>query len=682
MGLQAERNLRITSSAWEEKLLLDSFSGREAMSSLFEFELQLSSLDDAIAPKSMIGQPLGFSLHLSDDNERFFHGIVQRFSAGDVDERGYRHYRAHVVPALWKLTKRVDCRTFQGVTVGDVISKLLSEHGISGSTLSGIDSGALECCVQYMESDFDFMSRLLEDWGLYYFFKHEKTAHKLVIAGDTGSYGKCADVGHGDQIDRWEHSWTAISGKQAGRDYDYIAPTNNSEQGEKTKLASPLALMLDVYEYPLRADINTSDKAVNSSRQKKVLARIETQEAQHESISGSGNSPQFSPGHKFQLTHHDAKSETAKDWLVVQVEHEGNEPELSGGAHASAYSNTFTCAPADLVFRPAHRTARPKVFGLQTAMVVEEASTDPAKYGRVRVRFHWQRAAHAANLGWVRVAQSMAGKGFGAQFMPRVGHEVVVSFLDGDPDHPLIVGAVYNEDNREPYELSANVSQSGIKTQSYPDGAADQFNEILLEDKKDAEIFHIQAQKDMTRLVKNDDSTDVGNDQSITVKHDCIESVGHDRTLTIDNNQSDTVTKDKTMSIGEKLTESVGKTMALSVGENRTITVGKSLTEDVTENATYTVGKDSSTTVSGKMTLDVTKDVTITVAGKQSESITKELTIAAKKIQLTGEDEISIVSGSAKIVLKKSGDISIEGGKITVKGSSDVIVKGSKVAAN
>jgi type VI secretion system secreted protein VgrG len=682
MGLQAERILRITSSAWEEKLLLDSFSGREGLSQLFEFDLHLSALDDAIAPADIIGQALGFAVHASVEGERFFHGYVKSFSAGDVDERGYRHYRARIVPDLWKLTKRFNCRTFAGVAVENIISNLLGEHSISDHSIAATGSGYPECCVQYQETDFDFISRLLEDLGLYYYFKHDKNAHKLVVAKDVGAYDYCGSVGHGVEIASWEHSWTTISGVHLGRDYDYLTPTDNAVQSEQTTLASPLALMLDVYEYPVRVDLETGSKSSNSDRQNKVRARIEAQEAGHETATGTGSSVRFAAGHKFQLSRHDASSETSKNWVLVEVKHDATEAAHGSGHQQSSYANSFECIPAEVPYRPPLSTARPRIFGLQTATVVDEAATDPAKFGRVRVRFPWQRDDYGANLGWVRVAQTMAGKGYGSQFMPRLGHEVVVSFIDGDPDRPLIVGSVYNADNREPYELATNKSQSGIKTRSYPDGATDAFNEILLEDKKDAEIFHIQAQKDMTRLVKNDDSTEVGHDQSITVKHDCSEDITNDRTLHVGNDQSDTVDKNRTVSIGENLDETVGKSMTLTISENRTMTISKDLSEDVSGGMSVSVAKDSSTTIKGAMTLSVTKDATITVEGAQTETITKELSISAKKITLTGSDEVALVAGSAKIVLKKNGDIAIEGKAITIKGSGDVVIKGSKVAVN
>jgi type VI secretion system secreted protein VgrG len=330
------------------------------------------------------------------------------------------------------------------------------------------------------------------------------------------------------------------------------------------------------------------------------------------------------------------------------------------------YSNSFTCMPLANMYRPA-LLPRPVMMGPQSALVTgpdgEEIFID--EFGRIKVQFMWDREGKKDENSscFIRVMQSFAGNGWGSSFIPRIGHEVIITFLDGDPDRPIVTGAVYNGNNRPPY---SSKTQSGIKTHSTKNGGADNYNEIRFEDKKSSEQVYIQAEKNLDTLVKNDESTDVGNDDKLTVGNNRTKSVKNDETITIGNNQ----------------TKSVGNDETITIKNDRFKTVNNNQNETISKNKTIDVGKNHLETIVGNMTINVDKDLTEVIKGAYIEKVTKEYSANAKSITLEALDEIILKTGSAKIIMKKNGDITISGKNINVKGSGNVVLKGSKVLAN
>jgi type VI secretion system secreted protein VgrG len=288
----------------------------------------------------------------------------------------------------------------------------------------------------------------------------------------------------------------------------------------------------------------------------------------------------------------------------------------------------------------------------------EEIYTD--KFGRIKVHFFWDRLGKKDENSscWIRVAQVWSGKKWGAQFLPRVGQEVLISFMEGDPDRPIVVGSVYNADQMPTYDLPANKAISGIKSRSTKGAGTENYNELRFEDEKGKELLYIHSEKNEQEVIENDQSVSVGNDSVESIGNDATQSVGNDKTLSVEANH----------------TESIGKVMAVSVGEDRSLDVGK--------NQTITVGEDQTESVGKGYTLDIAKDLMETVGGQHSEAVTKEYSLSAKKIQLTADDEITLKVGSAKISMKKNGDIVISGGKLNIKGSGAVGIKGSKITQN
>jgi len=375
----------------------------------------------------------------------------------------------------------------------------------------------------------------------------------------------------------------------------------------------------------------------------------------------------------------------------------------SGGGGEESFDWSFSAIRADRQYRTPAITPKPSIRGPQTAVVVGPGGEEiwVGEFGRIKVQFHWDRLGQKNENSscWVRVSQAWAGPGFGAVQWPRIGQEVVVEFLEGDPDRPIVTGRVYNTDNMPPYKLPDNKTQSGIKSRSSKGGTADNANEIRFEDKMGAELFSVQAEKDMATLVKHDErrsvkhdrKKDISNDETTTVGNNRTESVGKNEAIDVGSNRSLTVGGNQDISVGKSQTISVGKDNSVSIGGSNTWSVDKDHSSSVSGAQAITIGKDRSLSVSGGHTITVSKDENRTIDGQQALKVAKDgLINIGKKMSITVGDQLTIKVGKASITMKKDGTITIDGkdiklnasGKIDIKASGDVKIKGSKVGQN
>jgi type VI secretion system secreted protein VgrG len=546
--------MSITTPLGKDVLLLDAFSGTEAISQLFQFDLGMyADSDTKVAFEQLLGQKV--TVTISGDTPRYFNGIVSRLSQGQrVKGLGQKasliRYEAEMVPQLWLLTKNVQSRIFQQKSVPDILKQVLKGLDVSFEIQGTF--APRDYCVQYRESDFDFASRLMEEEGIYYFFKHSSSGHQLVLANTPQSHPAVAwpspiiyeEIGGGvrpdERISGWVKSQEIRTAKQTLRDHCFELPSDNLEAAEPIvesvqagtvthKFKTGANASLENYDFPGRyaqrfdgVDPGGSDQAGNLQKifqdnKRTTGIRIQEEATDGLVIEGESDCRLLTAGHKFTLSKHfDADG----PYIVTDVEH----TVAIEGAYTSAtkkgetYSNTFHCIPAALPFRPARRTPKARVDGTQTAVVVgpagEEIFTD--KYGRVKVQFFWDRQGqkNANSSCWVRVGTLWAGKQWGMIHIPRIGQEVIVAFEEGDPDQPIIVGSVYNADQMPPYALPANKTQSGIKSRSSLKGGTDDFNELRLEDKKGSEEIYFHAQKDFNRVVENNDTVKVGSNKA------------------------------------------------------------------------------------------------------------------------------------------------------------------------
>jgi len=662
---QSKRLLALSTPLGADTLVPWAFSGREAVSELFEYTIDMVSEEPALDPSRILGQRITLTLRHTGTAERYFNGIVRKLEQGMPHGIGLRNYRAVVVPELWLTTLRRDSRIFQDKSVKEIVKAVLADAGITpriraigGQTVRGY-------CVQYDETDFNFISRLLEEEGLFYFFKHSKDGHEMFIGDATSHYEDCDEkevtlttTGHfqGAALASWEVGSALFSGKVTQRDYDYEAPAKDLKTEITTGKQPALLKKHEVYHYPGRY----ADRSVGT---KLTDARIEALEATHQQYSGSGSSAGLYPGGKARLKGAIYKAPESSAFVCLEVEHSArDDSSLSQQAAPPSYSNRFRAMADSALFRPQRRATRELVRGPLTALVVgpsgEEIYCD--KLGRIKVQFHWDRQGKKdENSGcWVRVAQMLAGKNWGSQFIPRIGMEVVVQFLHGDPDRPLVVGTVYNGENAPPYGLPANKTQSGLKTRSSPKGDGANFNELRFEDKKGEEQIYFHAEKDFERIVENDDALEVGNDQSIEVKK----------------NRAKTITEGN-------------ETIAIKEG-NRTTTLGKgndTLKIDTGNRAaTIAKGNDALTLDKGGRTVDLkgagnhvlklaqgNADVTL-----QSGNYT--LKASAGKISIEAAQSIELKVGGTSLKLSPTG-IEMKGPMVKIQADAKAEVKGALV---
>jgi len=508
---QANRLLAIGSPLGKDKLLLSSVSGGEYLSGLFEYELELLSEDHAIDAKKLVGHPV--TVGIQDKSARFINGYVIRMAKGDIHTTGkdkdLRHYKVTIVPWLWFLSRRVNCRIFQNKSADKIIQDIFNDHKVIAKFQNKLKDSykTREYCVQFNESDLDFVSRLMAEEGIAYFFQHDNGKHEMILVDQKNAYQDCKEAkpafARGKVKDthvfEWDHRFEYITGKWSLMDYNFEKPTTSLMANEPTIVDLPNIKDYEHYEYPGFYDVPGDGK-------KTAKTRMTAAEVPHDVIKGASNCSSFYAGGTFSLTKHTIKSENAKYLITAMYIRAKDDSYLVDKGSAPHYSNTFQCIPATVHFRPPVTKIKPVMRGPQTAIVVgnsgEEIHID--QYSRIKVQFYWDREGkHDANSTcYIRVAQSFAGNKWGSQFIPRIGQEVIVNFLDGDPDRPIVTGAVYNADNMPPYPTK---TQSGIKTHSTTKGGTSNFNELRFEDKKGSEEIFIQAEKDFKRLVKNDE---------------------------------------------------------------------------------------------------------------------------------------------------------------------------------
>jgi type VI secretion system secreted protein VgrG len=671
---QAGRPFTVTTPLGTDKLLLERFTGEEAVSAPFHFTLDMVSKTNNVSADSLVRQPISINIELSDGGSRVIHGRVSRFvQLGSTD--GLVSYRADMVPWLWFLSLSTDCRIFQNLSVPEILKKVFDENGFPDYQIKCVKSyPKREYCVQYRESHLAFVSRLMEDEGIFYFFDHSNSKHTLIVA-DAASAVKASvtakakmaaggkDDANDDVINYLEREHSARPGKVTLADYNPAMPSTQLRSTAAGKHKE------EVYDYP-------GCFAQRDDGDRYARLRLEEQEAQQVIVRGEGTVRGLQAGSKFDLAGH-YRGDMNKAYFLLRVSHSGSVGTYYAGTGAEAsYNSHFVAIPADVPYHPPQVTPAPRVFGSQTAVVVGKSGEeiDVDKDGRVVVQFYWDRkgAKDEKSSVRVRVSSAWAGKGWGFITIPRIGQEVIVDFLEGDPDRPIITGRVYNAEQVPPYTLPASGTQSGIISRSSKGGAGDNFNEIWFEDEKGKEEVYIHAEKDKNEVVEHDNAEEIGHDEKIKVGNDQTIDVGANQTVTIGKNRSESVGDNEKISVDKNRTEDVGKNESITIGENRTRTVGKSETIKIGENRTETVGKDEKIDVTGNRTFSVGKDDVLDVG---------------KKLTITAGDQITFTTGSASITMKKDGTITIKGkdvgldgsGKINLKASSDIILKGSSV---
>ena len=528
---QSDRPLEVKTPLGKDALLLTRFDGTEAISQLFRFHLDLlAATETPVKFDKILGQAVTVRVDQTDNRKRYFHGIVSRFTQAGRSDRGFGVFRAEVVPKFWILSKTIRSRTFQHLSVPEILRQVLIGFDVTYRLIGTYPER--DYCVQYRESDFQFASRLMEEEGISYFFEHDDGSHMMIVTDRLnlmvdGQSSVIYDEEEGAtasdmRITSWEKTQNLGSGDFTFWDHCFELPGNHLEAKKKLthvvtagtvhhKLRVGINDDWEVYDYPgpYARRFDGVDVAgipqpqgiahIFEDRDRAIQIKMQQEESAAIDIHGVGYCGNFSAGHKFILKRHfDADGE----YLLTRVEHKAILEDYQSGDHAPfQYSNAFECVPSSVHYRPPPVTSKPLIPGVQTATVVgppgEEIFVD--KYGRVKVQFHWDREGKndANSSCWLRVSQFWAGKGWGAFFWPRIGHEVVVAFEEGDPDQPIVMGSVYNAENMPFFKLPFCKDFAGIKSESARGNQHEHYNGIVMVDRKGEEHISIHSERHM-----------------------------------------------------------------------------------------------------------------------------------------------------------------------------------------
>jgi type VI secretion system secreted protein VgrG len=620
---QDHRLLSVDTPLGKDVLLLQEITGYEGISRLFSYDLNLLAFEnDSISFKSIVGQKVSITMQLPDGSPRYISGYVSRFTQGETDKRYFTHYHAQVVPWLWFLTREADCKIFQNMAVPDIISQVFNAFDFKDFRLSLKSSyPQLEYCVQYRETSFNFVSRLMEECGIFYYFDHTTQGkHTMVLADQSSNLPACpgSPISYDTQvggiydpevIDNWHVAQDVRTGKYTVTDYNFTTPSTSLLANDPTVVDLAASQPLELYDYP--GLYTTKDQGDTVAK-----VRMQEEEASYMVVSAAGNARTLMSGYSFELKNH-YRSDQNTNYVVTEIRHFGSAGQTyttAGTEGSETYSNHFTCIPASVTYRPARITPKPFVQGPQPALVVGKAGEEiwVDKYGRVIVQFYWDRLGQKNENSscWVRVSQPWAGGSWGAMWIPRIGQEVLVDFLEGDPDRPVITGRVYNADQMPPYTLPDYQTRSTFMSRSSKGGGSSNYNELRFEDLKGQEQIFMNAEKDMDLRVENDSR----------------EFIGANRHLIVTSNQQEQIQADKHLHVQGNHFEKVEGNMSLQVTGDQM--------ESVTGNKSLSVTGDQKESVTGNVSLSVTQ-------GK-SDSITMGYAMTAMSIHLSGESGIVI----------------------------------------
>jgi type VI secretion system secreted protein VgrG len=648
-------------------LLFHRMVAREELGRLSEFEIDLLSPRKDIKFSEILSKNVTVRLELYNEEDRYFNGFVTRFS--QVGMRGRYHlYHASVRPWLWFLTRTADCRIFQKITVPEIVEKVFGDHSLADFKLELTGTyRKWEYCVQYRETDFNFVSRLLEQEGIYYYLDHVEGRHTLVL---TDSYsGHAPFPGHAVipyiPLDRRRaeqesiHEWTIAHAVQSGKfvidDYNFTEPKVVRMANRHNVRSHELADQ-ELYDYP-----GEYEKKPEGDHY--VQARLEEVQSRFERVDGSTNTRGLCTGSLFDLIGH-PRADQEREYLVVRATHDlvYSEYESMEG-QGSNYGCNFTVINSQEPFRPQRTTPKPIVQGPQTAMVVgpagDEIHTD--EYGRIKVQFHWDRLGkHDEDSScWMRVAQTWAGNNWGATFIPRIGQEVVVSFLEGDPDSPLVTGSVYNAIQRPPYlgqgrdgKHANDPHVSGIKTSSTKGGSG--YNELRFDDTAGKEQVFIHAQHDMDTRVKNIMKRDIGADRHTHIGGNDISKIDKSVFLEIVENESNTVGANKAETIGADHDHLVKGNQNADVNGTASLTVGQKLQQKVGTNAALEAGQEIHLKAGMKVIIEAGMQITLKGPGGFVDIGPAGVTIQGTMVLINSGGAAGAGSGSSPTAAKEA----------------------------
>lgn len=708
---------RITVQLPAEGLLFWKLTGREAISESFALTLTLLGADARIDRSKLLGQPVTVIIPTQSLlTPRYINGKITRVAVSAVELTGTRYavYQLTVEPDLWPMKRDRNLRIFQGQTVPQIVKTLLGEYQVNVEDKLTGSYRVWDYCVQYQESSLDFISRLMELEGIAYHFSHDADKHTLALT-DTATqhqpfsgyevipYHQTPSGGSTDEegISQWALEDNVTPGIYSLDDYDFRKPNAWLFRAQQNPV-SPKPGSIDVYDWPGRFVDHGHGEFYARIRQ-------ERWQVEHQQIKATATAMGIAPGHTFTLTNAPFFSDNG-DYLVTAADYHFEENRYASGEGETIHRTDFSVIPASVSYRPAQSTAWPRTCGPQTAKVVgpdgESIWTD--KYGRVKVKFHWDRLAKGDDTSscWVRVSSAWAGQGFGGVQIPRVGDEVVVDFINGDPDRPIITGRVYNEASMPPWALPAAATQMGFLSRS-KDGHKDNANALRFEDKAGAEQVWLHAERNMDTEVENDETHSVGSNrtktiganETTTVRKNRTETVMENETITVHQNRTETVDGSETITIHSSRTERVDKNEDVHIGQNQRVTINgtqtlrvdKTRTETIALASMLNVGLAQNTNIGAAYVLNVGAGWMTNVGAMQMHNVALKYSVNSGKAlslsagttaDFSAEDKISLVCGESMIVLEQSGTITLSANKIKIVGEKIIDIDGTEINLN
>lgn len=658
-----------------EELITSSLSSIERLDGEFEHRAvvlarQLNEMDLLGHGVTLCYQPEKASSRM---RERFFHGFcVQVRQIGMLDSRDYIQYELIVAPWTWFLARRRNCKVFQQQKASEIITALCREHGFH--TLLDVKASGdqrREYCLQFNETDWAFVCRLINEEGWFYFFQQSEGKHQLVIGSNNRLFTDCGETGveyfvGSSKLERaiieWNHHYSMQSSSVVTADYNYELMQVMLTDEAKSSQSVSRRKQLQQYFYPGRFQEKASGKRI-------ATQSLEGLDNQVSEVSGQSALYRFAAGTLFKLEHHPDTKEV-QQYLLREVKHTLITRE---DGHSLEYRNQFSCIPASIPWRARSKIPKPVMFGVQSATVTGPSNEEvyPDQYHRIKIQFHWDREGKNDQNSscWVRVAQAISGDGFGCQFTPRVGDEVLVCFLDNDPDQPLIVGSVYNGKHQQPYTNSAD---QGVKLKSFPNAGSDNYSELRFTCKKDEELLYMQAEKDMSMLVKNDaDRTVKGNNKTLIEKN-ADRTVKENDSHKVEGEQSTEVSKNISTKTDASYQLKTAKHFEQNTDGNFNLNVKGKTATDSTGNLSLNTNGSMDAKAANSLSMDATS-----ITGKGKTSI--ELSVGASKVSLSNSS-VEISCGPSSIKLSPSG-VDISGVQVKAEGQVMAQVKGGVSAA-
>jgi type VI secretion system secreted protein VgrG len=667
--LAARQVLKIETKSGAGKFLVLRLDGQEHLSRIPEFQVELAGeLDMMGKPKDvdlhgLLGSTAVVTMDVNDD-PRQFNGFIVRMERGERRGR-YETFTAHLRPWLWFLTKTKNSRVFQAKSVKDIVTEVLNPYSTAFEwrLKPGADYPKLDYCIQFAETDFDFVSRLLEEFGITYFFDHADKKSTMVMLDSMAMHRPkptANDISwanamkHDSTMINWHSAHESRSVKAVIGDHDYLGTATKIESTKAaTKPAAKLGTM-EVYEFPadvVQNGIKPEAQPATTAATARAGVLIEQLMALEATSTGTTNARYIAAGLIFKFAEAPRSKDNGK-YLVISAryriefaDYDAIEDLKTSGRRRDGFQcDIVAISTSQPDYRPPRVTPRPVAHGPQTALVVgksdNEIETD--KHGRVKIQFFWDRLGKKDENSscWVRVAQAWAGKGFGLWTLPRVGHEVVVTFLEGNPDRPLVIGSVYNDANPIAYELPKLATVSGIKTQSSKQGTNDTASELRFEDAKDKEYIWFQAQKDYFRLVEND----------------AFDFVQKNLTTKVKLTQKEVIGENWYLDVGKDVMHKFGKDHHTTVAGDIFLTSAATYQGSIDKDITIYGGGDTGVDLKGKLALKVGGDIVVSTNGKLSLKATGDLLGAGMNVHFKANANI-VLEATAGITLKVGGSL-------------------------